>query len=738
MLVKRSFLHFYLLLFGLVSFFIVGIAANVVAAKFPVTWEPKKISLTVERGSSATVDVSFASKEDLADVTLWQVPEIQPYISLEQTEFPEVIAGNTYTTRLQISASCGDSSGTYDGTVHLKVGTRTYPATLKVDLNIVDPPSSPSHIVEFPVAEPDAFFVGSGQLVRFTAQVVPDFALLFENIHLFKIDTASGTDLGRMYDDGTHGDLLAGDSTFTTEVFIPGDVPASHTYQVSVPYSDTNCPILSQPIAVNVLENPDPEEVNAALTTMQAVSDQIDGLVQSVGLDDVRIQLLQMLQADPDVEQAGISEDDQSIWIVFVGSLKGTLLLSPDGTWGYPSTNTAIVFSPFSSLGESELVHVHSRLDQDTCMVPQPIKRDAQVTVNFLKSLPSYGVISIATHGGINGDGDVAFLSGEQASTFLGIPTSHLIDWMLGRIAIGNDNAWVINPSFITHYARNKKYPDSIIFLSMCHSLDNTTLSDAFISNGAGTIFGWQHSVSITFSRETKENLLIEMIDNGLDTANAYSAVPHVDPYTTPHANLLMEGRGDLKLPVNLVSNGSFETATFADWNLGFQYGCDFPGYGTPSGYTTVISQHATDGNYAARLGRWDQVYTGGIYGPPDPGTEPCGADFISQDIDIPAGSISLTLSFDYNMETYDTSAWDWFDVFIRDPATNDVIGTVVSRDGKPGYDYGEYWSSGTKSVTYDVSGYAGQTIRLWFGNQQDGYGDQNGVWIDNIQINCQ
>jgi len=40
-----------------------------------------------------------------------------------------------------------------------------------------------------------------------------------------------------------------------------------------------------------------------------------------------------------------------------------------------------------------------------------------------------------------------------------------------------------------------------------------------------------------------------------------------------------------------------------------------------------------------------------------------------------------------------------------------------------------------SQEATCDLSLWAGDTVRLWFGNRQDGWGDQNAVWIDNIFI---
>ena len=158
--------------------------------------------------------------------------------------------------------------------------------------------------------------------------------------------------------------------------------------------------------------------------------------------------------------------------------------------------------------------------------------------------------------------------------------------------------------------------------------------------------------------------------------------------------------------------------------------------YGSPGGYAVAIAGNVKEGNNALRLGRWDQVYTGGISGPPLPGTEPSGNDWIYQDVQIPSTG-NPRLNFSYNVQTYDTAIWDWFDMYIKDPNTGANLATVVSHDGKPGSDYGSYWNGGWKDISFDLTPWKGQTIRLWFGNRQDGYGDQMAVFIDKVSIPC-
>ncbi len=213
-----------------------------------------------------------------------------------------------------------------------------------------------------------------------------------------------------------------------------------------------------------------------------------------------------------------------------------------------------------------------------------------------------------------------------------------------------------------------------------------------------------------------------------------------IGPKVVHYAASLIKHYYDTEKPaLNIVRNGSFESGDLTEWTVAATGGCDFPGYAGPAGpYTTVVSGNTREGRWSARLGRWDQPYRNGPSGQAVQGAEPCGYSEIFQDVtlpniaDVPSGK--LWLSFEYNVQTYDATEWDWFDAQIRNTGGT-VLKSLVSKAGKPGTQFGTYFDDGWRSVRVDVSSYAGQTLRLWFGNQQDGYGDQNATWIDKVVI---
>jgi hypothetical protein len=89
-----------------------------------------------------------------------------------------------------------------------------------------------------PLAAPGVVFIGEPTTVTVTAQVAADAALLPTSVNLVR-KTASGSALvlGRMYDDGTHGDAVAGDGTFTLQVLLNEPNPGTVSVAATAAYS---------------------------------------------------------------------------------------------------------------------------------------------------------------------------------------------------------------------------------------------------------------------------------------------------------------------------------------------------------------------------------------------------------------------------------------------------------------------------------------------------------------------
>ena len=152
-----------------------------------------------------------------------------------------------------------------------------------------------------------------------------------------------------------------------------------------------------------------------------------------------------------------------------------------------------------------------------------------------------------------------------------------------------------------------------------------------------------------------------------------------------------------------LIQNGGFETGTFANWTLG--------GVAVPT--ISTVEKHS--GTYSALDGA-------------SSGAEPNGDGFLYQTITIPSTATKATLTFWYWPATSDTITYDW-----QEAQVQNTSGTMLAQIMKI-CSNAQTWTQ----VTYDLTPYKGQTIRIYFNDHQDGFGDLTYMYLDDISVTVQ
>ncbi|MGH9643957.1 MAG: hypothetical protein ACRD3Q_16235 [Terriglobales bacterium] len=152
-----------------------------------------------------------------------------------------------------------------------------------------------------------------------------------------------------------------------------------------------------------------------------------------------------------------------------------------------------------------------------------------------------------------------------------------------------------------------------------------------------------------------------------------------------------------------LIQNGGFETGTFANWTTG----------GVVAPTISTVQKHS--GTHSVLDGA-------------SSGSEPNGDDYLYQSITIPSTATKATLTFWYWPATTDTITYDWQEAQVQNSS-----GATLAQVMKVCQNT-QAWTQ----VTYDLTSYKGQTIRIYFNDHQDGYGDLTYMYVDDVSVTVQ
>ncbi len=351
---------------------------------------------------------------------------------------------------------------------------------------------------------------------------------------------------------------------------------------------------------------------------------------------------------------------------------------------------------------------------------------DYDVTVEHFKNLSQYGVVVIASHGGLEGSNPVIY-TGEEATsekqityqkdiTAKRLMVSHKVTISVedsGFLWFDSEEkkeVFKIAPSFITKY--NSNMPNTMISLGICSGIATDSLANAFIKAGAGAVVGFTDTVNNTYAYNSSNTFIESMIDGKTveeavkDATDAHGVN---DGDSTPAA-FVYRGNGNLVLERTGIQNGGFED------NLKYWEQND----GDIRVLSKLSSQSPQEGSYMA-------ILSSGL------GSVSDSEAIITQQFKVPADADFLTFKYDVvseePMEYVGSSYDDKFRAVLIDEDGNEIelayetvnasSWTAISGSQSAGgmFDGGDEtaYHTGWKSINHQITSLAGQTITLKF-----------------------
>lgn len=596
-----------------------------------------------------------------------------------------------------------------------------------------------------PFVTPNSVFVNVSTSVNLSVTILANSNLDDNSVSLIEVDK-NGNEIGeicQLFDDGnlSHGDEIKGDGVFCNITSFYRETPGDFYLRVkaNTMESEGTVTAYSSICSFFVVDNINNETLQEIFNTQNAGDDKFRELSATLSKEEAISQTIEFLKTYSNVSSA-VATASNDICITYSSGLKGMILTGGDNykggetsygdrgnksriplakqTRGTYDENRAVVLSDpnilldrdviiyapcydqFVSWGAASEEVLYETLTESDCTQFQiTYLKNGNADLDALKTLSNYGLIAIDTHGGLDDEENVIFLTGEEVS----ISNPHLIDWFMNRIYLVNKSQWAVKPSFISNY--NHNLPNSIVYNGSCNSGHNATMANAFIGSGAQTYYGYSNSVKANFEFNTASQLFPRIITENRTTGDAFVANQHDN--SNPPAYFVMFGNSNLRYQFGFV-NGGFEE-------------------GYLNGFLTV-----GDGRVITQLG-YITPYTGNFMGIISTGlgfTLEQGS--ISQTFCLPDNS-NLNLSFKWNflseefLEYVGSQYQDYFKVIVIDQ--NGVQNTLFSKSidqihesyeltsvsPEIVFDQGGVYGTGWLDLSLDLSAFAGQHITLVF-----------------------
>src|ERR1017187_2286275 len=419
-----------------------------------------------------------------------------------------------------------------------------------------------------PTALPPGVPVNTPTLVTFKAMVGPDPNLISNSVNVVRVTASGSAVVGALYDDGTHGDALAGDSIYTGQLSLNEPSVGTVQLMVTAAFRGSLRRVSSIPFSVGVFAPISATDAQLPVIVTQQATQLFNTTKAQSGDIVARNAVLNFLQQEPGVSSAGLSSDNSTIWIKYSSGIRGVFTTYPPGFHRAAKARTrvtpsrlcnvapqlainaatppsAFIFDPFP--GEFPEGSDVNGLLSSSCTGNPVYRPSSQASVAELTTMSNYSLIVLITHGvvtiGPQGQEEPELLTGEpynQATVAL-----HQALFSMGWLQYGGDpntglNYITVLPEFVSYYAlqnRPQGFPQSIVYTDGCETVGtdshgfNFALMDAFLHNGAATFLGYKNSPTVAFAQQVTDALFGFLTQSSpLTIGQAYNSVPLQDP----------------------------------------------------------------------------------------------------------------------------------------------------------------------------------------------------------------
>jgi len=551
----------------------------------------------------------------------------------------------------------------------------------------------------------DTIFANESMNVTFRISLISSDAA---DVKVNKVDESGNVlaEVTALYDDGdvNHGDSIKSDGVYSGKATLNESTEGFIRLQVFI--GDTSSSSVFKLSVVNHLTDAQFTEAENMTNDTQEKFDQLS--VQYGGdSQKAKEETVSWLETQPEVQSAGLSGTDGSIWYVLNSGILGGISAAPANTKGLSNANLGdalqaatltmqslgqagaslgskrvAVISPFTNKLASSTVYdavYDSFVQADYPFEVERIK-DSAANVNFFKGLKNYGVVVLDTHGdtfydekvlqalhtkyGIDfqyAGPQVMFLTGERATNVN--KQQHEMDLKKGRLAIIS-GYYAVTPSFITRY--NDLMPETVVFNGSCRSLYNNSMADAFINNGAQTYYGYTNYVTLNYDKKIVQHVFNSLLNEDMTTTEAFNAAVAAHGANDGLASFAMKG-SSIGVKTEGVINGTFEDGSWNGWN----------GNGDVRIITQLGPLKPTEGNYMAIISTGLGFENNDVQGKGSIGYDYNSDSYIEQNFIVPAGV--TTLSFGYNFISEEPT--EFVDTIFNDTFKATITSSVYAYD---------------------------------------------------------